>query len=100
MNAWSEQRAIQSPHRERYMRLALVLRCKQLIDADRQVAGEAAAHWLKTYCRHWATVGHDTQTMDNLNDAERVIARQHLGTLRRLGKLREGGFRGNFEILE
>ena len=30
---------------------------------------------------------------------ERVIARQHMGTLRRLGMIREGGFRGNFEIL-
>ena len=58
-----------------------------------------AAYWLRTYCRHWATIGHDTQTIDNLNTDERVIARQHIGTLRRLGMIREGGFRGNFEIL-
>lgn len=25
--------------------------------------------------------------------------RQHLGTLRRLGRLKEGGFRGNFEVI-
>lgn len=78
----------------------LKLRCRSLVRKDRNHAINGAIHWLTTYCRHWATVGHDTMTMDNLNPAERIIARQHLGTLRRLGKLREGGFRGNFEILE
>jgi hypothetical protein len=38
--------------------------------------------------------------MDNLNNAERILARQHLGTLRRLGMLKEGGFRGNFEVVD
>lgn len=78
----------------------LKLRCRSLVRKDRNHAVNEAAHWLTTYCRHWATVGHDTMTMDNLNAAERVTARQHLGTLRRLGKLREGGFRGNFEVME
>jgi kynurenine formamidase len=73
--------------------------CRQLVAEDRGRAAAEAVHWLKTYCRHWATVGHDTQTIDNLNAAERITARQHLGTLRRIGKLREGGFRGNFEVL-
>ena len=69
------------------------------IGAAEQAAIEEAAWWIKTYCRHWATVGHDTQTLDNLNAAERVTAQQHLGTLRRFGLLREGGFRGNFEVI-
>lgn len=78
----------------------LKLRCRSLVRADRKRDINESVHWLKTYCRHWATVGHDTQTMDNLNAAERVTARQHMGTLRRLGMLREGGFRGNFEVTE
>ena len=73
--------------------------CLYLVTEDRHRAACEASHWLRTYCRHWATIGHDTQTIDNLNTDERVIARQHLGTLRRLGMIREGGFRGNFEIL-
>ena len=77
----------------------LTLTCRRLVAEDRARASADAIHWLKTYCRHWATVGNDTQTMDNLNSDERIIARQHLGTLRRLGMLKEGGFRGNFEIL-
>ena len=73
--------------------------CLYLVTEDRHRAASDAYTWLKTYCRHWATVGHDTQTLDNLNNSERITARQHLGTLRRLGMIREGGFRGNFEIL-
>ena len=67
---------------------------------DRAQATDDAAWWLKTYCRHWARNGIDWQTLDNLNSAERITARQHMGTLRRLGRLREGGFRGNFEVLD
>ena len=74
--------------------------CLYLVTEDRHRAACDAAYWLRTYCRHWATVGHDTQTIDNLNNAERITARRHLGTLRRLGLLREGGFRGNFEIYD
>lgn len=81
-------------------RNALKLQCLHLVHHDRGLAAAEAITWLKTYCRHWATVGHDTQTLDNLNAAERVTARQHMGTLRRLGMLREGGFRGNFEVTE
>jgi len=81
-------------------RNALKLQCLHLVHHDRGMAAAEAITWLKTYCRHWATVGHDTQTLDNLNAAERVTARQHMGTLRRLGMLREGGFRGNFEVTE
>lgn len=77
----------------------LKLRCRSLVRKDRAPDINEATHWLKTYCRHWATVGHDTQTLDNLNDSERITARQHLGTLRRHGLLREGGFRGNFEVM-
>ena len=80
-------------------RRGLWRKCMSVVVRDRQADAEHAAWWIKTYCRHWATVGHDTQTLDNLNDAERVIARQHLGTLRRFGRLREGGFRGNFEVI-
>ena len=72
------------------------LRCRMLIHEDRGRAIAEATHWLKTYCRHWATVGHDTQTMDNLTADERITARQHMGTLRRLGLLREGLYKGNF----
>jgi kynurenine formamidase len=81
-------------------RNALKLQCLHLVHQDRGRAAAEAVAWLKTYCRHWATVGHDTQTMDNLNNAERILARQHLGTLRRLGMLKEGGFRGNFEVVD
>lgn len=59
-----------------------------------------AAWWIKTYCRHWATIGHDTQTLDGLNRDERAQAERHLQTLREAGLLREGGFRGNFEVKE
>lgn len=75
------------------------LRCRMLVNEDRGRAIAEATHWLKTYCRHWATVGQDTQTMDNLTAEERITARQHMGTLRRLGLLKEGGFRGNFEVM-
>lgn len=82
------------------MTSSLKRQCLYLVREDRHRAAADAYTWLKTYCRHWATVGHDTQTIDNLNHDQRVIARQHLGTLRRMGLLREGGFRGNFEVLE
>ena len=58
-----------------------------------------AWEWINTYCPHYATQGRDWQTTDNMSAASRVIAQQHIGTLRRLGMIREGGFRGNFEIL-
>lgn len=69
---------------------ALRQQCLYLVTEDRHRAACEASHWLKTYCRHWATVGHDTQTLDNLSPAERITAMQHMGTLRRLGLLREG----------
>ena len=51
------------------------------------------SHWLRTYCRHWATIGHDTQTIDNLNTDERIIAQQHIGNSAPPGDDQEGGFR-------
>jgi len=83
-----------------YVRLELKTNCLILVNDDRRAAIENATFWLKTYCRHWARNGIDWQTLDNLNAAERITARQHMGTLRRLGRLREGGFRGNFEVLD
>ena len=78
----------------------LKLRCRSLVRKDRAQDADDAAWWLKTYCRHWARNGIDWQTTENLTAAERITARQHMGTLRRLGRLREGGFRGNFEALD
>ena len=59
-----------------------------------------AWHWIKTYCRHWATTGHDWQTIDNITPEQRPTAERHLQTLREAGLLVEGGFRGNFEVKE
>ena len=53
--------------------------CLYLVTEDRHRAACEASHWLRTYCRHWATIGHDTQTIDNLNTDERIIAQQHMG---------------------
>lgn len=33
-----------------------------------------AWHWVKTNCRHWATVGHDWQTLDEMTDDAREEA--------------------------
>lgn len=53
--------------------------------------------WLDTFCRHWATVGRDQQTLDNLNREERGTAEQHLETLEQYGLIEtRSGFRGNF----
>lgn len=87
----------EEPARSRYL---LRRKIRTLITSDRIQAADDAAWWLKTYCRHWATSGIDWQTLDNLTAAERITARQHMETLRRLGRLREGGFRGNFEVIE
>lgn len=55
--------------------------------------------WIDIYCRHLATAGRDWQTTENLTAEQRPIAEIHLRTLRDAGMLREGGFRGNFEVL-
>lgn len=56
-----------------------------------------AWHWLDIHCRHWATVGQDQQTTENLSASDRAIAEQHLQTLRDSGLIEhERGFRGNF----
>ena len=78
--------------RQRTKRRPISEQCRHLIHEDRGRAIAEATHWLKTYCRHWATVGQDTQTLDNLNAAERITARQHMGALRRLGLLKEADF--------
>jgi hypothetical protein len=53
--------------------------------------------WLDTFCRHWATVGRDQQTLDNLNKEDRRTAEQHLETLEQYGLIEtRSGFRGNF----
>ena len=56
-----------------------------------------AWHWLDIHCRHWATVGQDQQTTDNLRKCERPIAARCLWILRRAKLIATvRGFRGNF----
>lgn len=98
MNLYTNHRNGPECHKKTwFMRNALKLQCLHLVHQDRGRAAAEAITWLKTYCRHWATVGHDTQTMDNLNADERILAMQHMGTLRRLGMLKEGGFGGTLK---
>lgn len=72
--------------------------CLYLVTEDRHRAACEASHWLRTYCRHYATIGSDQQTTSNLTPDDKLIAEHHLATLRRLGKLREDGYKGNFII--
>lgn len=56
-----------------------------------------AWEWLDTYCRHWAVPGRDWQTLDNLGDADRVMAEAHLEALRSAGLIEpQSDFKGNF----
>lgn len=59
-----------------------------------------AWHWIKTYCRHWATVGTDWQTLDNLGSQDKEKAKEYLTRLRAFGLLVEGGPRHNFVVRE
>lgn len=53
--------------------------------------------WLDTFCRHWATVGRDQQTLENLSGKDREVAEAHLETLEQYNLLEtRRGFRGNF----
>lgn len=81
------------------MHNAVAAKCHALVFNDRQDAADTSEIWIKIYCRHWATVNKDSQTLDNLNSEERIIARQHLAVLRRANRLKEGGFKANFETL-
>lgn len=40
-----------------------------------------AWHWIKTHCRHWAIVGNDWQTLDELTKDKREIAERHMVVL-------------------
>jgi len=81
------------------MHNAIAAKCHALVFNDRQDAADTSEIWIKIYCRHWATVNKDSQTLDNLNAEERTIARQHMAILRRANRLKEGGFKANFETL-
>lgn len=61
------------------------------------------AHWwLQTYCRHWATVGVDQMTTDNLGSEQKARAHRYLAGLRRVGLVKNvPTFRGrNFVLYE
>jgi hypothetical protein len=57
-----------------------------------------AWEWIDTYCPHYATLGRDWQTTDNMSAASRVMAKRHLETLRESGliEIESAPPRGNF----
>jgi hypothetical protein len=40
-----------------------------------------AWHWIKQHCRHYATTGYDTQTIEFLSVEDQEIAAQHIALL-------------------
>lgn len=64
---------------------------------DGRIWSRLASDWHGSMSRK--PTGHDWQTTENLTAEQRPIAEIHLRTLRDAGLLREGGFRGNFEVL-
>ena len=68
----------------------------------------AAHHWIKTYCRHHATLGIDQQCLDGMPKLpsdntpytpDQQTAHQHLAILRDAGLLMESGFfKHNFVV--